>query len=197
MLVPMVLLLLAAAAIGVGLGVGRLEVGGPLGIQVAGQTPSPAAEVVRVRIVGGQDFDPGGDDGKENGEQVPLAFDGNLGTAWGTEHYETAAFGGLKDGVGLWLRFGRSVRVGRITIVSPIPGWTFDLRAGGSPSDASDPLTSTDGRRSFQVGPSGKVTIELEPTETPGILVWMTSLAPDEGRFAAKIGEVRVGGTNQ
>ena len=40
----------------------------------------------------------------------------------------------------------------------------------------------------------GRTVVSLDPVKTSGILVWITGLAPDQGRFAAVIGEVTVQG---
>ena len=69
-------------------------------------------------MVGAKDYDPEGADGSENSNETPLAIDGNPSTAWVTDHYSTAGFGRLKDGVGLWLEFGRLTQVGRVIIRS-------------------------------------------------------------------------------
>ena len=41
---------------------------------------------------------------------------------------------------------------------------------------------------------AGRVTIDLKPVRTPGVLIWITQLAPDGGRFAAEVAEVSVQG---
>ncbi len=51
-----------------------------------------------VNIVGATDYDPDGD-GEEVGSKVELAVDGDpTGTAWETEHYDSATFAGTKTG---------------------------------------------------------------------------------------------------
>ena len=210
MLVPLVLLAVAVALIAGGLALGRLELGGPLGVRAApakgqplsggGATRSAAVPVARAR-----DFDPPPGDGSENPEQVALAIDGNPGTAWMTDHYRTADFGGLKHGVGLWVELAQQARTAQVTISSPVPGWSFQLwsssspPAGSAPSAgaAGGPLPATDGTTTFTVGPGGKVTVSLTPVVTKGLLIWITGLAPSGGQFgyAAAIAEVSVMGT--
>jgi len=126
---------------------------------------------------------------------VPLAFDGNPATAWTTEHYNSPAFGNLKDGVGLWVDLGRIVRLSRVAVTSPLPGWTFQLKAGTLPDRLSAPLPDSHGATTFRVGSGGSVTVDLRGTKARGVLIWITQLAPDQsGRFAAAIGEVSVSG---
>jgi tRNA A-37 threonylcarbamoyl transferase component Bud32 len=194
MLVPLLLILLAGAAVAAGLALGRLEIGGPLGVRPAPQvTGNAPADAARIRVVGAKDYDPQGADGSENSNETPLAIDGNPSTAWVTDHYSTAAFGRLKDGVGLWLEFGRLTQVGRVMIRSPLPGWTFELKAG-SLARLSGPLASDGGQTTFSTSASGRADVTLEPVKTSGILIWITGLAPDQGRFAAAVAEVSVQG---
>jgi hypothetical protein len=44
------------------------------------------------------------------------------------------------------------------------------------------------------MGTNGTVTVELRPVTARGILIWITELAPQDGRFAAAVGEVAVRG---
>ena len=195
MLVPLLVVGIAALAIAGGLAIGRLKLGGPLGVRPApDESRTPGSRPASLAIVGGHDFDPGGDDQAENSSDVPLAFDGNSGTAWSTQHYNSPAFGNLKDGVGLWVDLGKNARVSRVTITSPIPGWRFELKAGTLPDRLSGPLASTGGNTSFRMGTNGTVTVELRPVTARGILIWITELAPQDGRFAAAVGEVAVRG---
>jgi len=193
MLVPLILILLAVGAIAAGLALGRLEIGGPLGVRAAPNAGTGATGgLARILAVGAHDFDPEGADHMENPEQARLAIDGDPATGWKTDHYSTADFGRLKDGVGLWIDLGRDREVSRILIRSSIPGWSFELRSGplGRPSE---PLASKDGTTSFRMS-SGRVSIDLKPVRTPGLLIWITQLAPDAGRFAAEVAEVAVQG---
>jgi serine/threonine-protein kinase len=201
MLAPLVLVLAGAVVIAGGLALGRLSLGGPLGVRAApgkGANPSPSASFTKpVPIASGEDFDPFGQDRGENPEGVRLAFDGDPGTAWSTSHYLTAAFGGLKPGVGLWVGLSSRARVSLVTIQSPVSGWTFQLQASSNaPSATSPPLAGVDGATTFTAEPDGTTTVELRPVETQGILIWITGLAPVGGRFgyAASVAEVSVSG---
>ncbi len=195
MLVPLLVILAAAIAIVGGIALGRLQLGGPLGVRAAPKTGGGAGKAAAIAITAAKDFDPGGDDGSEDPADVHLAIDGNPATAWTTEHYNSAAFGNLKDGVGLWVDLGRTVRVSRVAVTSPLPGWTFQLKAGTLPDRLSGPLSDSHGATTFQVGSGGSVTVDLRRTKARGVLIWITHLAPDHsGRFAAAIGEVSVTG---
>jgi eukaryotic-like serine/threonine-protein kinase len=191
-LVPLILLVLAAGAITTGL----LEIGGPLGVRPAHEGgATEASGDTKIAITDVRDFDPEGADGSEHPDQTRLAQDGDPATAWTTDHYETADFGRLKDGVGLWVGFGQERNVTRVVIRSALAGWSFQLRAGSSPEALAQPMPSESGETTFEADPSGKTVVTLRPASASGILVWITELAPDEGRFAAAIAEVSVQGS--
>jgi len=193
MLIPLLVIVVAAAAIGAGLALGRLTFGGPLGVKPTHRPSAGAsATAAPVAIQNAVDFDPEGD-GSENPQEVPLSHDGDPSTAWYTDHYRTAAFGGLKVGLGLWLDLGRQATVTKIRIQSPIKGWTFQLKVGAL-DHLSAPLPDARGRTTFTVGPSGTVTVQLNSEDTGSMLIWITRLGPDQGQWAAAIGEVTVSG---
>jgi len=189
-------MLVAVVAVGVtlaGLALGRLKLGGPLGIRAVTRTPSGgSASPVSLAIKGARDFDPQGD-GSEHPEAVPLAIDGNPATAWTTTHYNSAAFGNLKSGVGLWIDLGESPSVTRVVLTSTLPGWTFQLEAG-TLQHLSAPLQSTAGARTFTIGGNGRAVVDLRTVRAPGILIWITRLAPDGGRSAATLADLTVSG---
>jgi serine/threonine-protein kinase len=196
LLVPLILVIIAAAAVAGGLAVGRLEIGGPLGVRPApdsgsgsGSGQESGGKVVIAQV---RDVDPQGHDGSEHPGETGLAIDGDASTWWSTDHYSSADFGNLKDGVGLWMGFEEKTKVSRVVIRTPTPGWSFQLRAGSlSGAVGARPIPSTDGDTTFTAS-SERTVVVLEPVSTPGILIWITRLAPDGRRFAAAISEVSV-----
>ena len=68
-----------------------------------------------IGIVGAQAFDPVGGDG-ENSAEAPLAIDGDPATAWRTERYDSRAFGGLKDGVGIFVDLGEAAHLEQLVV---------------------------------------------------------------------------------
>ncbi|MGH2572099.1 MAG: protein kinase domain-containing protein [Actinomycetota bacterium] len=195
LLVPLVLIVLAGVVVAGGLAVGRLQLGGPLGIRpAAGETDEPPARFRKLAIAEAKDFDPQGNDRSEHPEEVPLAVDGDPSTAWETDHYNTGAFGGLKDGLGFWFELDGDPEVTRVTITSPIDGWAFQLLPGSSPESLSGPIRSVDGSTTFEIR-SGEAVVDLEPARTSGVMIWIVQLGPDDGRFAAAISEVDLLGT--
>jgi hypothetical protein len=126
------------------------------------------------------DFDPFTPGGRENPEAVARAVDGNPQTVWSTDTYNTAAFGGLKPGVGLWVDLGAERRVRSVDVTSPDTGWRGEIRLADRPSDRldgwGDPVARGSGH--FDVrGRRGRY-----------VLVWITSLP--EGSRKLRIAEI-------
>ena len=200
MLVPAIVVIVGAVTIAGGLALGRLEVGGPLGIRAAPPSrpaaTAPGRSSASLPIVAVHDVDPTSDggDGSEHPDLAPMAIDGNPATVWSTDHYATADFGNLKPGVGLWLDLGSPATVRSVTITTPAGGWTVQLVGGTHPDPTAPPLESPDGRTTFSI-PTGTTTIALRPARTAGVLLWITRLAPEGSRYAASVAEVSVSGT--
>jgi tRNA A-37 threonylcarbamoyl transferase component Bud32 len=196
MLVPLILILLAGAAIAGGLALGRLKLGGPLGVRAAPKgsvEAPPATGLTTLDILGARDFDPEGD-GQEHPEEAPLAVDGQQGTSWSTDHYNSAEFGNLKSGVGLWLDFGNERTIQGVKVSSSIPGWQFQIKTGSPAQSSAEAASATDGSTTFTVGSSGTVVVDLKPVRTSALLIWITRLGQDGGRYGASISEVQVQG---
>ena len=90
----------------------------------------PAPQPVALDIVDIVAFDPQGD-GSENDEELPLAIDGDPNTAWRTEGYDTAAFGNLKEGVGLFVDLGEARSLQGVRVDTSTPGFSYEVRVAG------------------------------------------------------------------
>jgi serine/threonine protein kinase len=137
-----------------------------------------------IRLVASNAYDPGGD-GQEHDELVQNATDVNPSTSWETERYHSVTFGNLKDGVGIVLDAGRSVKLRALTVVSDTPGFIADVKAGASSNGPFDTVSGSEtvGRQTtFQLS-------VLVPERY--YLVWITRLAPDAPR--THISEVTAG----
>jgi serine/threonine-protein kinase len=95
----------------------------------ASSKPPPAA-TRPVRLAGVTGYDPYGNNHAEHDQDAGKATDGNLGTYWTTEHYESFT----KLGVGLVLAAPRAERVTRVTVRTDTPGFTARIEAGSSKS---------------------------------------------------------------
>jgi hypothetical protein len=142
-----------------------------------------------VAVQSAEIFDPEGDGEPENDGDVPLTFDGDAATTWSTLTYRgSPAFGNLKDGVGIVYDLGSSQQVGGMTVVTPTPGATVEVRT------AETTAGSLDG---FPVAASATLedTTEVafdEPVQARYVLLWVTGLVEGADGFAAQIGEVTV-----
>lgn len=145
--------------------------------------PSAPLDLTGVAV---RDFDPLGD-GRERPGSVPNAHDGDLTTVWETERYDSTAFGGLKDGVGLLLDLGAPTPVTSAELVLSEPGVRVELRASATESD--DPAAY---RVLASVQAEGERLVLTPPEGTTDryYLVWITELASGEGRASAEIAEV-------
>jgi hypothetical protein len=157
----------------------------------AAEAPTgPAVAPVDLTGVSVRDFDPAGD-GQERPGSVPNAHDGDPSTAWETERYDTAAFGGLKQGVGLLVDLGAPTALARVEVGLTRAGVTAELRAADEPGDDAGDYrvlasARADGDRLALVPPAG--------TTARYLLVWLTGLAPDDGRFSAGVTDLAVTG---
>jgi Protein kinase domain len=180
--VPLVVAGIAVAAIVLGLWMGKLEVGGPLGIRAAPDEPA-AVEIpptlIRPASVGA--IDPFGD-GEELSSNAGLADDGDLQTAWRSENYFDGELG--KPGFGLLLDLGGRYEVLGVRLWTPHPGFRFGLAVGDDPDalvdEAGGDVTST--------------SLSRVPLRGAGryVLVWITSVVPVDDGIRAEVAEVRV-----
>ena len=195
------LLLLAGALVGVGLATGVLESGEGLLPRFA-QDVTPASEeddptaapatAAPLQAAGASTFDPEGGDG-ENDDQVGAVIDGDPGTQWRTELYNTAAFGNLKDGVGFYVDLGAVRDITAAEVTTTTPGIDYDLRVADAPAAAA-----ADWRVVATVEAAGEqVTTTFDtPVRARYLLVWVTGdLQPTDGRYRAAFSGVTALGT--
>lgn len=131
-------------------------------------------------------FDPAPGDGRENNGAVPNVVDGDATTAWATERYDSPAFGGLKQGVGLLVDLGQPTAVEQVE-VGLRPGGDVELRAADAlgPDAAAFPVVAS-------VTDSGPVArlVPAQPVTARYFLVWFTGLPADGSRFQGSINEL-------
>lgn len=178
-----------------GVGVGAWTLGRTLAAPEAAPSvtaaPSPSAsapepEIVRPNSADG--FDPLGDDKEEHPELAKFAIDGKPDTEWHTTNYNSATLGNLKEGVGLILDMGETIKVADVVVtLSKASGATVELRVGDSPDlDSLTPVAK-------QKNASGKINLTPE-AEASGkyVLIWFTRLPADQGKFRGTIYDVVV-----
>jgi len=176
---PIVLALLALIAIGGVIAYLALtrDTGNPTStppISTAAGTPVHIAAVTA--------YDPHGSGG-EHDDKVGLATDGDGATYWETEHYNDAPSLG-KDGVGLVLDAGASVRLHTVGLSTATPGFVASIRAGDSkfgPFPVTVAASKTVGDRTqFTITGGG---------EHRYYVLWITRLGA--GYNTARVNEIR------
>jgi len=122
-------------------------------------------------IASGQMIDPPpGGDNNEHPEAAPLAVDGNPATVWFTRTYKSAAFAGLKKGVGYAVNLTAPATVTTVTLQVNGTGGRVEVRA-------TDPSTPTQGTVLAEGTLSANTVLTLSaPTATQHIVLWFTAL---------------------
>jgi len=135
-------------------------------------TEEPSAEPPQIQGV--RTLDPQGD-GQENDDQATRAIDEDPGSTWNSETYNSAALGGLKDGIGFVLDLGRDSAVAGVDLVTRGSGGAVEVRTAPGPGlDGSEVVATADLT-------GDQVAIDLpEGTETQFVVLWFTEL-PDTG----------------
>jgi hypothetical protein len=147
------------------------------------------ADGAPVAIASATSFDPQGDNGQENEDQVALLHDGDPTTAWHSETYRDPDAMAGKDGVGVVVVLERSVAVGSVSLATPDGGWAAEVWVGdgswkGAPTSWGTPAGRATGTK------AGTSRIDLDGTRGDHVLIWFTRV-PDRGAMAVSEIEVR------
>ncbi len=193
------LALLVVVALAWWVGSGFLSVAGsadrtpPPAISAPAAGPSDAVDAPAagedIAIRDAEIFDPEGDGAPENDGDVPLTYDGDSSTTWSTVAYRGSAnFGNLKSGMGILYDLGSAQELSGVTVATPRPGATVEIRTADSPAADAE---------GFDLVASGTLedTTDLrfdEPVEARYVLLWITGLVGGGEGFTGEIGEVAV-----
>jgi hypothetical protein len=160
--------------------------------QPAGASAATQPATVPLTPVSAAAVGPEGASQGDDPQQAPLAIDGSDSTAWQTDWYATANFGGLYSGTGLLLDMGKPVTVTSARILlGAAAGGGLELRVGNSPSPADMPVVA-----SAQL-PGGALTMSVDsPVKARYLLIWFTRLPADSsGTYQDSIASVSLSGT--
>jgi hypothetical protein len=150
-----------------------------------------------VALASATDFDPQGD-GEEDPATVGLAVDGNLSTAWSSEHYDSETFAGTKTGpnpgVGLFVTAKSSTMPSKMVVETPTPGWDAQVYAvASSPpeelSEWGEPVGEV-----VDAEDSQEIDLHLA-APAKYFLLWFNKAAPardQEGRYQVEVSEVKL-----
>jgi len=121
------------------------------------------------------DFDPEGDDGEENPDQVNAITDGDAQTTWNTQTYNTRDWGNAKAGVGLVLALDGEHAIDDVVVATREAGWSADIYVASDPADDlagwGTPVTSGQELEADH-------TFTLDNATGRYVLVWFTRLPP-------------------
>ena len=108
---------------------------------------------------------------------------------WRSDSYRgSAAFGGLKNGMGLMFDLGSEQNVKAVTIKTPTPGFNVEIRTAPSATPTAA-QTSTLATGTVDQ-PSTTLTVE-NPQGSRYVMVWLTSLpSTGNGSYQVQIGQV-------
>ncbi|HYC82003.1 MAG TPA: protein kinase [Solirubrobacterales bacterium] len=150
-----------------------------------------------VEITGASPYDPQGD-GEEGDDTIGYAVDGNpSGTAWATEHYDSATFAGTKTGpdpgVGLYVDT-EPAKPTEMIVRSPTPGWDAQIFATAkSPPESLEEWGEPVGEVK---GAAKTEEIELKVSKpAQHFLIWFTKASPardQEGRYQVEVSDVKL-----
>ncbi len=191
-LVPAALVSVIAIALGLAWAlIGGTEARKDLFDLVDGVVPGGRASAALLDITEAGAFDPLGGDG-ENNDLAALAIDGDEGTFWATENYDTRALGGLKDGVGIAVDLGESHDLAELQVTSPDTGWTAAVYVSDAAHDSlagwGDAIATVDS------GESGTTKISLDDENGSYVLLWITDLGDGPPRVSFDLQELVVTG---
>jgi putative peptidoglycan lipid II flippase len=171
------------------------ETSGPSPSAAVTTTSSPSiAPPAKLTIADAGVWDPQGKPPKDYESYVDRAYDGDPSTFWLTWVYKQQfgrATGGLKDGVGLILTFGKAITPSDVTVSTSTPGTTVQIRTANS---ANPTLESTQvlGTATLDADP---VTINLSNAPSSKyLIVFVTKLAPYGNQWQSNITEITVDG---
>ena len=159
------------------------QIGGSSTPRAHAAGPAKGSSLTAVHVAAAQPFS-GGGGSSDHPEEAALAIDGDPSSAWFTQHYATASFGGLRSGTGLVLDLGAPVDVKRLVVQLAVPGTAAVVHAG-------DDLASLLSATTVGTAPSAPSTWTLRPgVKARYWLIWFTRLAPSDGAFRAGVADV-------
>jgi hypothetical protein len=159
----------------------------------ASPSPGDRATGTPLEVASVTSFDPPPGTGDENGYAADLAVDGDPSTVWTTKEYNDP-FGptGLKEGVGLVLDLGSSQQIGSVT-VRTVGATDYEVRTADERGSALDDYTPMDDQQ-VQNADGRAVIVPREQLRARYVLIWLTSLPPENGRYRGRIAEITVRG---
>jgi predicted Ser/Thr protein kinase len=173
---PWAWILLALAVAGAAFAAVLLLGGG--GHSKGGSGGGGSGATVQLQGVGNAYSDP--DHPDTHADTAPRATDKSAATYWYTQTYGDQTFGGLLTGLGLVLDAGSPLKLTRVTVTTPTPGFRAEIQSGDS---ATGPFVTDSSSQTV----NGTTTFTLDGKTAQYYVVWITQLPPQ--RYA-QISEV-------
>ena len=145
-----------------------------------GSTPNLAA----FTLASANSFDPPPGDGTEEQSQTKNAIDVDPATAWFTERYKSAAFGGLKSGVGLLVDAGTAVAPTQVRVDFTGPGTSFEVRSADTAGSTLDAFTLQGSAAATTTSAAVAIT---DKTPHRYWLLWITHLPGGNGNYRSGV----------
>ncbi len=137
-------------------------------------------------VVGASAFDPFGD-GQEDDAHTGQAVDGDVTTAWSTEHYNDP-LQNTKKGVGLRIELEGDAKISSVTVKTNQDGWSGDIYVSSDPgSTLADWGTPQAG--GAELGMSKTFTMDARGKY---VLIWLTVLPKVGDSYQLQITDVTV-----
>jgi hypothetical protein len=131
----------------------------------------------------------GGNGNADNSEDAKRMTDGSKDSYWSSKTYQSAQFGGLKDGLGVKLPFEKTSTLKKMTVTTAdSDGGTLELYSMNEDGERGDKI----GSGSFSE--DGDVELKLDdPVESDGVELWISELPSntDGDGFRARIAEIK------
>ena len=161
----------------------------PVPAPTKARAPAPAVRVLAP--VSASAFGPASSGSGDNPQNASMAIDGSTATAWTTDWYRTAHFGGLQAGTGLLIEMGHPVTItGARIVLGNARGADLQVLTGRAP------VLARMRRQGSANDAGGAVYLSLaRPSRARYVLIWFTRLpAASPGKFQASVYSVRLKG---
>ncbi|MCA1226045.1 protein kinase family protein [Saccharopolyspora sp. 6M] len=176
----------------IGLVAGNQEAEGPsVTLEDGNQQPAPGPEQsVPVKVTGGSPFVL--EQTPDSPGKLGNLFDGDPATSWATDSYNDQFGSGFKSGTGAVLTFASPTTLREVVIDSPSAGTVVEIRA----ADGTSPDLNSSQVLGKQTLSAGQTTIPIDAAQpTQHVIVWLTQLAPTDGKFQSRINEITLAGS--
>jgi serine/threonine-protein kinase len=190
------LVALSALLTAVGVATGVFEIRGvPSLTAEPPDEPTPAAvtpEELQINKL--STLDPQGSPPIENEDLLVHLIDEDEDTRWRTDRYRSADFGNLKDGLGIVVDLGDTVRLATVTLTTPSPGITYEIRIADDFQTDPAAWQQVDGARVDGSEEQSRITFS-EHQATRYLLIWITPpLVEYDGGWTAAFSELTIEG---